>query len=188
MCAIGNPLGYEHSVTVGVVSFLGRKLFDAEPRQLHPDRRGDQLRQQRRAADQRARRGDRHQRRRSARARSSIGFAVPINGASAASCRSCARGRVSAAATWASRSKDVDPDLQRSLNLGVAHGALVQDVTDGSPADRAGLAALRRHRRRSTTRTITQRRSADSRDRRPRVRAPPRACASSATATSRASR
>ena len=33
-----------------------------EPRQLHPDRRGDQLRQQRRAAHQRARRGDRHQR------------------------------------------------------------------------------------------------------------------------------
>ena len=32
-----------------------------EPRQLHPDRRGDQLRQQRRAADQRARRGDWHQ-------------------------------------------------------------------------------------------------------------------------------
>src|SRR5262245_45882334 len=27
--AIGNPLGYEHSVTVGVVSYLGRKLFDA---------------------------------------------------------------------------------------------------------------------------------------------------------------
>ena len=28
VCAIGNPLGYEHSVTVGVISFLGRKLFD----------------------------------------------------------------------------------------------------------------------------------------------------------------
>ena len=28
VCAIGNPLGYPHSVTVGVVSFLGRKLFD----------------------------------------------------------------------------------------------------------------------------------------------------------------
>jgi serine protease Do len=26
--AIGNPLAYEHTVTVGVVSFLGRKLFD----------------------------------------------------------------------------------------------------------------------------------------------------------------
>src|SRR5207237_3662380 len=28
VCAIGNPLRYEHTVTVGVVSFLGRKLFD----------------------------------------------------------------------------------------------------------------------------------------------------------------
>src|SRR4029434_7719661 len=26
--AIGNPLAYEHTVTVGVVSFIGRKLFD----------------------------------------------------------------------------------------------------------------------------------------------------------------
>ena len=30
VCAIGNPLGvYTHSVTVGVISFLGRKLFDS---------------------------------------------------------------------------------------------------------------------------------------------------------------
>jgi serine protease Do len=29
VCAIGNPLGYEHSVTVGVVSYVGRKLFNA---------------------------------------------------------------------------------------------------------------------------------------------------------------
>ena len=28
VCAIGNPLAYEHTVTVGVVSSLGRKLFD----------------------------------------------------------------------------------------------------------------------------------------------------------------
>ena len=27
--AIGNPLAYEHTVTVGVVSFIGRKLFDS---------------------------------------------------------------------------------------------------------------------------------------------------------------
>ena len=29
MLAIGNPLAYEHTVTVGVVSFIGRKLFDS---------------------------------------------------------------------------------------------------------------------------------------------------------------
>jgi serine protease Do len=34
---------------------------------------------------------------------------------------------------------DVDPDLQRSLKLGSAQGALVQDVTSGSPGQRAGL-------------------------------------------------
>ena len=28
VCAIGNPLGYVHSVTVGVVGFVGRKLYD----------------------------------------------------------------------------------------------------------------------------------------------------------------
>jgi serine protease Do len=34
---------------------------------------------------------------------------------------------------------DVTPALQRSLNLSASHGALVQDVTAGSPAERAGL-------------------------------------------------
>ena len=28
VCAIGNPLAYEHTVTVGVVSYIGRKLWD----------------------------------------------------------------------------------------------------------------------------------------------------------------
>jgi serine protease Do len=42
--AIGNPLAYEHTVTVGVVSFIGRKLFDSSL-----DRH--QFRQQRGAAD-----------------------------------------------------------------------------------------------------------------------------------------
>jgi serine protease Do len=35
--------------------------------------------------------------------------------------------------------KDVDADLQRSLGLPSARGALVQDVTEGSPGQRAGL-------------------------------------------------
>ena len=43
--------------------------------------------------------------------------------------------------------KDVDPDLQRSLHLATARGALVQDVTASSPGDRAGLRAVRPHHR-----------------------------------------
>jgi serine protease Do len=35
--------------------------------------------------------------------------------------------------------RDVDADLERSLKLTVDHGALVQDITAGSPADRAGV-------------------------------------------------
>jgi S1-C subfamily serine protease len=35
--------------------------------------------------------------------------------------------------------RDVDPDLQEALGLERAAGALVQDVTPGSPAERAGI-------------------------------------------------
>ncbi len=35
--------------------------------------------------------------------------------------------------------RDVDPDLQASLKLSQTSGALVQDVTAGSPGERAGL-------------------------------------------------
>jgi serine protease Do len=31
VCAIGNPLGHEHSVTVGVVSFLAASFLRHEP-------------------------------------------------------------------------------------------------------------------------------------------------------------
>jgi serine protease Do len=37
--------------------------------------------------------------------------------------------------------RDVDADLQRSLSLSTSSGALVQDVTPGSPGARAGLRA-----------------------------------------------
>src|SRR6185437_7213525 len=35
--------------------------------------------------------------------------------------------------------RDVDPDLQRSLGMNTSDGALVQDVTPGSPGARAGI-------------------------------------------------
>jgi serine protease Do len=137
VCAIGNPLGYEHTVTVGVVSFLGRKLFDMSlddyiqtDAAINFGNSGGPLINSRgqviginAAISSRA---------------SSIGFAVPINGASAVLPQLRARGRVSRGYMGVGL-RDVDADLERSLKLSVDRGALVQDITSGSPADRAGL-------------------------------------------------
>jgi serine protease Do len=137
VCAIGNPLGYEHTVTVGVVSFLGRKLFDMSlddyiqtDAAINFGNSGGPLINSRgevvginAAISSRA---------------SSIGFAVPINGASSVLPQLRARGRVTRGYMGVGL-RDVDQDLERSLKLTVEHGALVQDITAGSPADRAGL-------------------------------------------------
>jgi serine protease Do len=139
VCAIGNPLGYEHSVTVGVISYLGRKLFDASlddyiqtDAAINFGNSGGPLINARgeviginAAISSRA---------------SSIGFAVPVNGATAILPQLRARGRVSRGYMGVTL-RAVDADLQRSLRLSVPNGAMVQDVTDGSPAERAGLRA-----------------------------------------------
>jgi serine protease Do len=135
--AIGDPLGYEHSVTVGVVSYIGRKLFDASldsyiqtDAAINFGNSGGPLINARgevigiNAAI-------------SARG-SSIGFAVPINLASSILPQLRARGRVSRGYIGVAL-RDIDNDLRGSLNLTASHGALVQDVTPGSPGDRAGL-------------------------------------------------
>jgi serine protease Do len=139
VCAIGNPLAYEHTVTVGVVSYIGRKLFDPSldnyiqtDAAINFGNSGGPLINGRgeviginAAISSRA---------------SSIGFAVPVNQAAAILPQLKARGRVSRGFIGVAL-RDVDPDLQRSLRLSTAHGALVQDVNAGSPGDRAGLRA-----------------------------------------------
>ncbi|MGH9254531.1 MAG: trypsin-like peptidase domain-containing protein [Vicinamibacterales bacterium] len=135
--AIGNPLAYEHTVTVGVVSFIGRKLFDRSlDRYIQTDaainfgNSGGPLINTRgeviginAAISSRA---------------ANIGFAVPINQAKEILPQLRDNGHVSRGYIGVTL-RDVDPDLQRSLDLPSAHGALVQDVTPGSPGERAGL-------------------------------------------------
>ena len=137
VCAIGNPLAYEHTVTVGVVSFIGRKLFDPTlDNYIQTDaaisfgNSGGPLINSRgqviginSAISRQA---------------SNIGFAVPINQARAVLPQLKKLGRVERGYIGVTL-RDVDPDLQASLKLARADGALVQDVKAGSPAARVGL-------------------------------------------------
>jgi len=137
VCAIGNPLGYDHTVTVGVVSYLGRKLFDMSlDNYIQTDAainfgnsggplingRGEVVGINAAISS----------------SASSIGFAVPINGAKAILEQLRRTGHVSRGYMGVTL-RDVDADLEQSLKLSVHHGALVQDVTPSSPADHAGL-------------------------------------------------
>src|SRR5436853_2730671 len=116
VCAIGNPLAYEHTVTVGVDSYRGRKLLDSSldnyiqtDAAINFGNSGGPLINGRgevvginAAISQRA---------------SNIGFAVPINEATAILPQLKAEGHV-ARGFMGVQLTDVDPDLQRSLKLG----------------------------------------------------------------------
>ncbi len=137
VCAIGNPLAYEHTVTVGVVSFIGRKLFDPTlDNYIQTDaaisfgNSGGPLINSRGQVIGINSAVSRHS--------NNIGFAVPINQARAILPQLKTLGRVERGYIGVTL-RDVDPDLQRSLKLSRADGALVQDVRAGSPAARVGL-------------------------------------------------
>ena len=137
VCAIGNPLGYVHSVTAGVVSFVGRKLFDPSlddyiqtDAAINFGNSGGPLINAagevvgiNSAISSRA---------------SNIGFAVPINQAIAVLPQLKEHGRVSRGFIGVGLT-DITPPLQRALKLSVSEGAMVQDVRAGSPGERAGL-------------------------------------------------
>ncbi len=138
VCAIGNPLAYEHTVTVGVVSYVGRKLFDASlDRYIQTDAaitfgnsggplidaRGEVVGINSAISSQ----------------ASGIGFAVPVNQAKAILPQLKANGRVTRGYIGVSL-RDLDQELRDGLALGDVQGALVQEVVPGSPGEGVGLA------------------------------------------------
>jgi len=143
--AIGNPFGLGgNSVTVGVVSFKGRPL-DLSTRgtpiemlqtdaAINPGNSGGPLINARGEAvgiNTLIMTGGAQQ-------YSGVGFAVPINVARDILPQLRDTGHV-VRGYLGVQIQDVDEDLAKSLKVKEAHGAVVSDVTTGSPAEKAGL-------------------------------------------------
>ncbi len=137
VCAIGNPYSFDHTVTAGVVSSKGRKIFNASfdayiqtDAAINPGNSGGPLLN---AAGEAvgistavSTEGQ------------GIGFAVPINLARAVIEQLRARGRVSRGYLGI-QLEELDPDLQKMLGLPTLQGAMVLDVIDGHAGQAAGL-------------------------------------------------
>jgi serine protease Do len=137
VCAIGNPLEYVHSVTVGVVSFLGRKVFDQSLDALIQtdagitfgnsggpliNARGEVVGITTAISAQAA----------------NIGFAIPIAQVLSVLPQMKAHGRVARGYIGVGLT-NVTPALQRALGIEPGRGALVHDISPGTPAERAGI-------------------------------------------------
>ena len=137
VAAIGNPYRFDHSVTVGVVSSKGRKIYDASfdayiqtDAAINPGNSGGPLVN---AAGEAVGinsavsvQGQ------------GIGFAIPINVAREILEQLRTRGHVSRGYLGI-QLQEVDPDLQKLVHLKEPRGAMVVDVQEGSAGEKAGL-------------------------------------------------
>jgi serine protease Do len=137
VCAIGNPLHFDHTVTVGVVSSKGRKIFNASfdayiqtDAAINPGNSGGPLiNVAGEAVGINAAVSSEGQ---------GIGFAVPINLARSVLDQLRTSGRVSRGYLGI-QLHELDPDLQKLLGLKEPHGALVLEAVPGSAGQSAGL-------------------------------------------------
>jgi 2-alkenal reductase len=151
VAAIGSPLGNADSLAVGVVSAVGRsiaaltepsfQLTDAiqtDAPIAHGSSGGPLLDAAGRVI------GINAQIRSDAGGPTGIGFAVPIDAARRSLRELLSQGHVDYAYAGV-QAEDLTPSLARHLGLGVERGALVDEVTAGGPADRAGIRGGTRH-------------------------------------------
>jgi len=137
VCAIGNPYSFDHSVTVGVVSSKGRKIWDASfdayiqtDAAINPGNSGGPLLNAAgeavgiNAAVSTEGQG--------------IGFAIPVNVARQILGQLRTSGRVSRGYLGV-QLHELEPDLQRLVGMTRSRGAVVLDVVEGSAGAAAGL-------------------------------------------------
>ena len=142
--AIGNPFGLGHTVTSGIVSALGRELqrgdryqdFIQTDASINPGNSGGALVNSKgqliginSAIISRS------------GGNNGIGFAVPTKIASNVMDQLIQNGEVKRGRIGVSI-RDITPDVLDAFDLPTMEGALVNDVTEDSPADKAGLESM----------------------------------------------
>jgi serine protease Do len=138
--AIGNPFGFDHTVTVGIVSgtgrFIGQGRFDdfiQTDAAINPGNSGGPLINTRGEAV-----GINSAIRSSTGGFQGIGFAIPVDLAKPILAQLRATGKVTRG--WLGVAiQPLTQDLAKSFGLTGTQGALVASVTDDSPAARAGF-------------------------------------------------
>jgi serine protease Do len=137
--AIGNPLGFERTVTRGVVSAVNRTVGDSEldgliqtDASINPGNSGGPL------IDSSGRVIGINTLVVRAQGANGLGFAVPINNARDVADQVLKNGHVTHVMLGV-QVGDITPEIAQRFNLSVMRGALVAGVVEGSPADRAGL-------------------------------------------------
>jgi S1-C subfamily serine protease len=149
VAAIGSPFGNENSLAVGVVAAVSRSIPSLTSRynvanaiQIdapinHGNSGGPLLDAGGRVI------GINAQIRSESGNAEGVGFAIPINAARKSMQQLIERGRV-AYAYIGITTVDVTPAIARRYHLGAEHGALIEEVVDGAPAERAGLEGAKR--------------------------------------------
>ena len=141
--AIGNPFGFQGTLTTGVVSSLGRTVQTGENTYIDEAIQTD-------AAINRGNSGGPLLNSRGeviginsaiyspSGTTAGIGFAIPINTARRVAADLIEHGRVRRA-TLGVEGRTLWPDLAQALGLSVQHGVLIESVTPDGPAAKAGV-------------------------------------------------
>jgi S1-C subfamily serine protease len=141
--AIGNPFGFQSTLTTGVVSSLGRTVQTSDTTYIDEAIQTD-------AAINRGNSGGPLLNSRGeviginsaiyapTGTTAGIGFAIPINTARRVANDLITQGRVRRA-TLGAEGRAIWPSLAEALNIPVDHGILIERVTPGGPAAQAGI-------------------------------------------------
>ena len=140
--AIGNPLSFEHTVTAGIISAKGRQLFGGPTYQnfiqtdaaINPGNSGGPLVNMQGEVI-----GINSMISTTTGGSIGIGFAIPTELAKKVVQQLREKGRVIRGYLGVSGVYPVDDQIRKSLDIDVKNGAMIQEVTPGYPAEKAGL-------------------------------------------------